>query len=271
MVFNGSRDDEIGKVLGRSKKSVSIKRFKLKLKLKPIDLKEIVICKNCSKEFADLISRNRKFCSNSCSITESNLNTTVNITNCPDCDKEIESKSRNRLQKCKNCRYSSRPRLIKKEFHRKVKVDTLCPDLSLLDLNPIIIKRSIPSKVCKTCTNKIPNKNIYCLSCSFEYYSLYRPKCEFKFNPLDFSQKIDCSLIHEFGRYSPSNRGDNINGASLDHMLSVRDGFRLKVDPKIISHPANCKVMIQNKNSAKNDRSSISLDDLLLKIKNWHN
>ena len=50
-------------------------------------------------------------------------------------------------------------------------------------------------------------------------------------------------------------------------MLSVREGFELGIDPKLLSHPANCKLMIHNENVSKNKKSSISLDDLIKRIK----
>jgi hypothetical protein len=34
----------------------------------------------------------------------------------------------------------------------------------------------------------------------------------------------------------------NLGGVSRDHMIAVRDGFNLGIDPKLLSHPANCKL-----------------------------
>jgi hypothetical protein len=50
---------------------------------------------------------------------------------------------------------------------------------------------------------------------------------------------------------------------------SVKDGFINKVDINIIKHPANCQLLIHKENNIKNSKSSITLDELLLKIKNW--
>ena len=69
--------------------------------------------------------------------------------------------------------------------------------------------------------------------------------------------------------YKAKNRVDNPNVVSRDHMLSVRQGFELGLDPFILAHPANCKLMIHNENISKNKRSSISLDDLLERIKEF--
>jgi len=54
-----------------------------------------------------------------------------------------------------------------------------------------------------------------------------------------------------------------------DHMFSVREGFEKGIDPYLISHPANCELMIHNYNISKNKKSSITIDDLLNKIKEF--
>jgi hypothetical protein len=48
--------------------------------------------------------------------------------------------------------------------------------------------------------------------------------------------------------------------------LSVREGFEMGIDPQIISHPANCRLMIHNENISKNKRSDITIEELLEKI-----
>ena len=52
-------------------------------------------------------------------------------------------------------------------------------------------------------------------------------------------------------------------------MVSVRFGFDNKINPEIIGHPANCQLMVHNENSSKNSECSISLDELLNRIKKW--
>jgi hypothetical protein len=53
-------------------------------------------------------------------------------------------------------------------------------------------------------------------------------------------------------------------------MYSINDGWKNNIDPKIISHPANCELMQSRKNIVKNNGSSISLEDLKSRIENWH-
>ena len=134
------------------------------------------------------------------------------------------------------------------------------------------------SKICINCSNTFTKNKIYCsMKCKREYerntmdeFKQYRLDCNFKFNLSDFYEEYDFSLIDEYGWYSPSNKKNNIGGISRDHMFSVREGFDLKIDPKIISHPANCELLIHSKNISKHKKFSISLEDLLHKIEKFN-
>jgi len=86
---------------------------------------------------------------------------------------------------------------------------------------------------------------------------------------MDYSNKFDLSLVEQHGWYSPINKRNNLNGVSKDHMYSVRDGFINNIEPEIIKHPANCKLLLHNDNNRKNYTSSITIDDLIERIKNW--
>lgn len=97
----------------------------------------------------------------------------------------------------------------------------------------------------------------------------YRLDCAFKFNVFDYPNYYDLTLIEKFGWYSAANRGNNLSGVSRDHMYSVKDGFRNNVDPSIISHPANCCLMLHKDNNEKKTKSSITLEELIEKIKNF--
>lgn len=100
-------------------------------------------------------------------------------------------------------------------------------------------------------------------------YALYVKKCKFDFNVYNYPHKFNLNLIEEFNWYKASNRGNNLNGISMDHMLSIREGFDLNVDPELIKHPANCELMQQYKNSKKRTKSSITLDELKNRINSW--
>lgn len=158
-------------------------------------------------------------------------------------------------------------------------------------INKLIPKEhKIPEhKYCKDCEKEICNyhKNIYCVSCAARHrstfykinennpeyeklkYRLYRSKCAFNFSIRDYPEEFDINLIEQYGFYKPSNRGNNLNGISRDHMYSVNEGYKNGIDPKIISHPANCKLMQHNDNISKGKKSTITLDELLKRIKEW--
>jgi hypothetical protein len=124
-------------------------------------------------------------------------------------------------------------------------------------------------RLCRNCSNEVLNKKIICDECKNNYYKFYRPQCEFNFNINDYKDKFNISLVEQYGWYSPSNKGNNLNGVSRDHMYCVRDGFINKIDPEIIKHPANCMLMKHSDNNLKNYTSSITIEELLERIKKW--
>ena len=114
----------------------------------------------------------------------------------------------------------------------------------------------------KECLNKNKRKNM-------DEYKSYKIDTNFKFNLGDFPDEFDFKLVEKYGWYSPTNKRNNLKGVSRDHMLSVRGGFEMGIDPKIISHPANCRLMIHNENISKNKKSSITYEELLERIKTF--
>lgn len=109
---------------------------------------------------------------------------------------------------------------------------------------------------------KVKDKNL-------KIYEEYRKMCSFNFNLADFPEEFSFDIVEKFGWYRAKNNGDNIDGVSRDHMVSIKYGFENSIDPKIISHPANCRLILQKENSSKNSKNSISLDELKEKIIFW--
>lgn len=99
--------------------------------------------------------------------------------------------------------------------------------------------------------------------------SSYKHACQFKFNLGDFPNEFDFSLIQQHGWYKPANRGNNLGGVSRDHRISIDFGYKNNIDPKIISHPANCELLLQKDNFSKKEACSISLEQLKLEIDEW--
>ena len=52
-------------------------------------------------------------------------------------------------------------------------------------------------------------------------------------------------------------------------MISINYGFQNDIDPKLISHPANCQLIQHTENNKKNDSCSISLEDLYNRINHF--
>jgi len=94
----------------------------------------------------------------------------------------------------------------------------------------------------------------------------YRADCQFKFSLWDYPDKFDFSLLETYGWYSAKNRGNNTNGVSRDHAVSIRYGFDNNIHPSIMSHPANCCLMQQRKNAAKSLQCSMTLGELFARI-----
>ncbi|RLD65611.1 MAG: hypothetical protein DRI95_08310 [Bacteroidetes bacterium] len=100
-------------------------------------------------------------------------------------------------------------------------------------------------------------------------YKVYSHKCQFKFNLSDYPDEFNFNLINEHGWYKAKNSGNNLNGVSRDHMISIKFGFENKINSNIIAHPANCELMRHNDNVSKHKKCSITLNGLLRKINEW--
>jgi len=161
---------------------------------------------------------------------------------------------------------------------------------SMKKYNLLVGKNILPNnpinKICEYCNNEYQTfkiKQRFCsvvCSCKFrsrearkgkENLNTYRRDASFKFNLKDYPDKFNFGLIEKHGWYSAANRDNNLNGISRDHMVSVKYGFENNIDPKIIGHPANCKLMQHSKNSSKHSECSITLEDLMERIENWNN
>ena len=128
------------------------------------------------------------------------------------------------------------------------------------------------NKKCHHCGNfGVLYHGRYCISCKKEYYTLYLNSCQFTFNVFDYPDYFDLDLVKQYGWYTASNRGTNIHGINRDHMFSINDGYKNNIDSKIISHPANCKLMIHSINIQKHSKSSITLEELKNKIQEFNN
>lgn len=205
-----------------------------------INLKSI--CKFCGKEIL-YKKRNNSFCSSSCSASYNNKN-------------RVGEKRTFSEEGIDNIRKASRLKYNVDEYYKNPNYCKECGEL----LNHKIKNRTFCKIICKRAFDK---KNMTELN-------FYKSQCSFDFNLNDFKEEFDFELIKKFGWYSAKNRGNNLGGVSRDHMYSINEGFKKKIDAKIISHPANCKLMIHNDNSKKWTNSSITLDELENRIIKWN-
>jgi hypothetical protein len=160
------------------------------------------------------------------------------------------------------------------EEHRKKAID------ALVRSGRIVLKERI-IRQCLSCNCEMScrpsDKRKFCSAkCWVNYteqnkdkYLLYRQRCNFKFDVYDYPDKFDLSLAESLGWYSPSNKKNNLDGVSRDHMYSVNEGFKNGIDPSIIAHPANCRVIQHRSNQSKRAKSSITLEELMERIKSW--
>ena len=97
------------------------------------------------------------------------------------------------------------------------------------------------------------------------------------FNASSFKHgfKTNCEhqskLLQEHGVY---NKISNKNGCVRDHLLSRRYGFDNNIATWIISHPANCEIVLHSENVRRAWQTSdnqITLEELLERIENWNN
>ena len=115
-------------------------------------------------------------------------------------------------------------------------------------------------------------KNLHYARSATDYLKLktYRSRCSFKFNLATYPEEFDFTLIQENGWYVPKNKGGTGTGVSRDHMLSVRFGYDNNISPEIMSHPANCKLILQSENASKSSACSITLSELEARIAEWN-
>ena len=114
-----------------------------------------------------------------------------------------------------------------------------------------------------SCKRKYDRKNL-------NEYQKYYKECQFNFNLSDYPNEFDFNLIKEYGWYQAKNHGDNLNGVSRDHMISVKFGYENNISPEIIKHPANCQLMQHNENVSKWKSCSITLEELNNRIIEWN-
>lgn len=203
-------------------------------------------CKNCSNDIS-YEYRESDYCSKKCSSACINLNRNGTKYNMSVEGLSNIIKTNREKTGYKVGEYESNP--------------NICVNCNL----PLDFSKRFRKCCSKKCLTEYGRKNMV-------EYLIYKSDASFKFSLNDYPDKFDFSLIEKHGWYSPSNsKKPNINGVSRDHMISIKDGFRFGIDPKLIAHPANCKLMVHSENISKNKNSSITIEELIERINNWGN
>lgn len=96
----------------------------------------------------------------------------------------------------------------------------------------------------------------------------YNLECSFKFSDSLLPYLPGYENIAKYGWY---NSRSNLKGAAKDHMVSKNYGWtHNRIDPYLISHPANCMIMPQLENDQKTFKCSITLNELIERVE-WFN
>ena len=195
---------------------------------------------------------------------------------CETCNKPHEGTFATGRFCSRSCSNSFSTKNKRSEISRKVgeklkgRVSTM-KGISLKTGKPLELRK------CLNCEKEIDARKSYCnRKCLMEFHRAaktsfqnYRLKASFNFNVYDYPDYFNLQLIEEYGIYRAKNRGDNLEGIVRDHMLSVKEGFMNNIDPGILAHPANCALIQHRDNCSKNSKSSITIFELLDRIKEF--
>lgn len=250
-------------ILNSTKKNVSKSLHQYNID-KNGEFKEFKVkCRNCGKEFIVIEQENKfpvkeyYYCSSFCSHAHNKY-----IDNISD---KISNGFKIKSEKYKEYYYN---RFNKEYIFEKEKI---CPICNKIFFNK---RRKYCSDECikkKKLYDKLPKiLNLNDSEKLLEIKKLYKSECSFKFSLNNFPKEFNFKLVEEYGWYKAKNKGNNLYGVSRDHKYSCNEAFKNLIDPYLISHPANCQLLIHNDNISKLDKCSITLKELKDNIYNWN-
>lgn len=251
------------------------------------------VCKYCSKEFfveGRVFSNHVRWCKKNTDYDDNKFKEKLSNTI------RQNNKKEEYIKKCKRCGKKYTVICKEKHLNNKKYAKQFC---SRTCANTRVLSENTKNKI-KLSINKFNKENPkvktikgYCLNCNKEIYKgdkkccslecrktyrrkdldkyrLYWLDCQFKFNLKDYPNEYDFSLIEKYGWYKAKNNGDNLNGVSRDHIISIKYGFENGIDSNIISHPANCQLLRHNDNISKYCKCDLTVKELLQKINKWN-
>ncbi len=163
---------------------------------------------------------------------------------------------------------------VKDILYHNIYVDNLLPS-NIIELYNLDVK---PDNFAHFITNAFGIK-LRSLSDSLKLYhqnigtydnktekDIYYINCEFTFSNSIYPKLKGYELVKQYGWYDSIK---NKNGVSRDHKISINYGFENNINPNLISHPANCEIMLMSDNSVKRTKCSITVNELKEQIKEW--
>ena len=251
-------------------------------------------CLWCNEE-----TNNPKYCNLSCQNSHKNkiarekrieqYNKNPKKCENPDCDVCLEYEKRANKYCSHSCsgtmsNKSRTPEYMKKQvesFYKNEKFKYLEEDITTDRYKQLYPYCPVKFLICEFTGLPYCNKNFngetrqrspYISTEKEKYYDL----CKFRFSVHKYPEEFDLKLIEEFGWYTcpgkkRKNYTKNINGVSRDHLYSISEGFKNNVNPLLLSHPANCRVMIHIDNIKKSIICDITLNELKERIIIWEN
>lgn len=232
------------------------------------------VCKCCSKSLP-YERRHNQFCDRSCAAKFNNKSGIQYVSRiCPACNESFDQPNSKCMRRtCSSECYAA----IKKP--RRVVVRTK-PKVKRVRLTVSKFRRwpNTPHEYSRiyrcSCCQKYVSYRItkYCKECA-PNVEMYRQRCKFQFNVFHYPEEFDLQLIADHGWYSPGGKrsrgAKNVEGVSRDHRFSVSDAYKLKLDPAMVAHPANCKLLLQLDNVSKGASSEFTLEELSARIQEW--
>lgn len=247
-----------------------------------------LVCDHCGISFEKTQSEYRRnevkgrkhYCSRKCSTTHY-VDHTIYL--CKFCDNEIKSRDSRKLFCSHSCSasFNNKNRVGEKRHFSSEAIQNIRNANKRIHNKNENIEYDENPNYCKECGQKLSYKHrkriFCCIDCKRKYdrknlneYQKYYKDCQFKFNLSDYPNEFDFELIKKYGWYKAKNHGDNLNGVSRDHMISVKYGYENNILPELIHHPANCQLLRHNDNVSKYKKCSLTLKELEEKIQKWN-
>lgn len=211
-----------------------------------------------------------------------NLYLYANLFNLKDSPKFIPPRQYNRIKTCRNALNKQLingsitfedQNLVVKQCEHLLYTDNwssskVCSEYLKLDKYSIHTLQSIGV----TTRNLSKAVSLYCTQIKHKKlksnYEQYKKQCQFNFSKKMYQLLIEVEKIKDYNWYNAKNQ--NHDYLSRDHMISISYGYYHNIDPYLISHPANCRLISQRENESKNDNCSITVLELIERVE-WFN